>query len=429
MTLKERRLSPRAAKSAWHSVELKLVIGAFIVVLLIFGTGAGFYQESRAILVDADRREQAHDRLDALQTLRAALQEMEVNLQRILAAGPGGDLASYHRARSAIDEADETLREAYRFPPERSGAITPLEARLANWLTELDRVTADGSGPISWAGSIGDIGRLSLDIATMATMERQSLDRQRLQTHLRVRRVVVAWLLFNFASAGGFALSMVLVARQVRGNRTLARRHEHDAHHDFLTGLANRASFKETLDHTIARARREGTRLAVLYMDLNGFKAINDRFGHDMGDRVLIAVAHRLLSVLREADFLARLGGDEFAVIVPRYDQRHELTELIGRIEQEILSLPLPFLQGRAVGISIGVATYPDDGDDSDTLVATADLTMYQAKRERDQGSGSADGTHRAHESQSGQSVATVAGDARRRADGDGARGARHDAG
>lgn len=372
-----------------RSIEMKLVIGAAVVALLIFGTGGGFYWESRAFLADLDRQEQTHGRLDALEALLTSLQDAEVDLQGFLITGQNAYLEPYDRARHGIGDAIAALRDAYQRQPDQKERIALIEAMGAERLSSLDRMVAERRERGAEAAqrmfkanaSKRSMDDLHFNVGKMLAMERDSLDLQRRLTHSRVRRVAAVWLLFSMASAGGFALSMALVAKQVRRNRVLALHLEHDAHHDFLTGLPNRAFFQETLVHIVARARREETRSAVLYMDLNGFKAVNDQLGHDVGDQVLIEVASRLRAAVRDADFLARLGGDEFAVLVPRYDLHRELTDLIARIEQAVLRPSMPFLRGRSISMSVGVATYPDDGSSAETLLVAADQAMYAAKR------------------------------------------------
>jgi len=156
----------------------------------------------------------------------------------------------------------------------------------------------------------------------------------------------------------------------------------HLAHHDSLTGLSNRKHFYDTLKNSIALARRHETKLALLLLDLNGFKAINDSLGHYVGDLLLQCVAQRLRECMRETDCVARIGGDEFTMILSDiYDEEDaaaattKIIEAIGR----------PFVvDGRVldVGVSIGISIYPTDADNLESLVRNADVAMYQAKAE-----------------------------------------------
>jgi len=156
----------------------------------------------------------------------------------------------------------------------------------------------------------------------------------------------------------------------------------HLAHHDSLTGLSNRKHFYDTLKNSIALARRHETKLALLLMDLNGFKAINDTLGHYVGDLLLQSVAQRLRECMRETDCVARIGGDEFTMILSDICDEEDVVAATSKILEAI---GRPFVvDGRAldVGVSIGIGIYPTDADNLESLVRNADVAMYQAKAE-----------------------------------------------
>ena len=166
------------------------------------------------------------------------------------------------------------------------------------------------------------------------------------------------------------------VTRQVELERKLV----HDARHDMLTGLLNRRAFNTAAKAATRRADRAGSRLGVMYIDLDGFKEINDTFGHDIGDRVLVEVARRLERCLRPGDVLARLGGDEFAVLVTLGRAADPPVGLADRILGE-LDHPIPGLASDIrVGASIGIAVREGDHVEIPHVVSDADLAMYEAK-------------------------------------------------
>ena len=155
---------------------------------------------------------------------------------------------------------------------------------------------------------------------------------------------------------------------------------KHRAEHDPLTGLPNRALFYDRLHMSVARARRNKEMVALLFMDLDNFKDVNDSLGHAVGDLLLKEVAKRLVSTLRSEDTVARLGGDEFTAILPDTSGRQEGTQAAGRII-EAISAPINIGEHELhVGVSIGITLYPLDGRDSETLVKNADMAMYRAK-------------------------------------------------
>jgi diguanylate cyclase (GGDEF)-like protein/PAS domain S-box-containing protein len=160
----------------------------------------------------------------------------------------------------------------------------------------------------------------------------------------------------------------------------LERQLEHQAFHDPLTNLANRVLFKDRVNHALARASRRNEDLAVLFVDLDDFKQINDTAGHEAGDFLLIAVADRLRSCLRDADTIARLGGDEFAILLESVDDTDDVFAVADRLLE---SLMMPFdVNGRHVlaGGSIGIAFRGSGGKESEELLANADVAMYAAK-------------------------------------------------
>lgn len=154
----------------------------------------------------------------------------------------------------------------------------------------------------------------------------------------------------------------------------------HQAHHDPLTDLPNRASLKYRLGEAVARARRDHTRLAVLFLDLDGFKKVNDRFGHAMGDRLLREVAGRLQGLLRHEDVVGRLGGDEFLILL----EGLPASRFAGQVAAKVIdALTQPFeLDGEpvSIGVSIGIAIFPEQARDAEALVNHADAAMYEAK-------------------------------------------------
>ncbi|MBN1528333.1 MAG: EAL domain-containing protein [Thermoleophilaceae bacterium] len=173
--------------------------------------------------------------------------------------------------------------------------------------------------------------------------------------------------------------------RRVRLTDDLARQREHDANHDELTGLANRRHFLHCLDEEVAVALKRGFRMAVLVIDLNQFKEINDTLGHQAGDEVLQMVGPRLQGALRDRDVLTRIGGDEFALVVGS-GSLLDADTVCGLAERIADALDRPFdFHGLAlqVGASIGIAICPDHGRDGETLVRHADVAMYRAKAER----------------------------------------------
>ncbi len=153
--------------------------------------------------------------------------------------------------------------------------------------------------------------------------------------------------------------------------------------HDPLTGLANRRFLQENEKHLIAGAKRSRTRMAVLAVDLDDFKPVNDRYGHAAGDAVLLASAERMKRLLRESDVIARFGGDEFVIVLGQVDDAEAAREVARRVV-ESLSQPIPLGGGETahIGASVGIAMCCTDGETLDDLLKKADAALYAAKRE-----------------------------------------------
>ena len=153
--------------------------------------------------------------------------------------------------------------------------------------------------------------------------------------------------------------------------------------YDYLTKLPNRVLFYDRMKQEIAYARRERKKFSLMFLDLDNFKEVNDKFGHDIGDQVLQGVAKRFRKLLRKTDTICRLGGDEFIILLPRLAQPRENTVDVAR--KIFSSLSEPFLiKGSQINIttSIGIALYPDDGEKGEILIKSADKAMYLAKKE-----------------------------------------------
>lgn len=186
--------------------------------------------------------------------------------------------------------------------------------------------------------------------------------------------VIISVLVFSYRST-------TLLLEQVMENQAVAKQLSHQADHDLLTSLPNRRSVNVYLESTYEMARIGSKQFAVFFMDLDGFKRVNDAYGHDVGDALLIEVANMFKKVLRQSDFLARQGGDEFVLVVSSYLHRLELTQLAQRLihlfAQPVVVRGIPL----EIGVSIGIAEYPHHGKNVKQLLHVADKAMYDSKK------------------------------------------------
>ena len=223
-----------------------------------------------------------------------------------------------------------------------------------------------------YVDGIEDMLRLAVeDVGSASSFE------LRLRHHDGSTRLVIATLT---TPSTDWSDNIVLNVHDITTQRDLESQLRHDARHDPLTGLLNRKAFGEASERSCVRATRSGDTVGMLYIDLDGFKQVNDTFGHDKGDRVLIEAGERLHDCLGEGETLARLGGDEFAVLIDSVDGERpvELAEAI----LESLGRPIRGLPNDVrVGASIGIALRSSDGIEISTLMQDADAAMYMAKR------------------------------------------------
>jgi diguanylate cyclase (GGDEF)-like protein/PAS domain S-box-containing protein len=202
-------------------------------------------------------------------------------------------------------------------------------------------------------------------------------------THQRADRSIVHCEWFNSAltDARGEITSIMSLIEDVTVRVQVESELRRMASHDPLTGLRNRGSLEECLDDAIARAGRSHIQVSVLFVDLDGFKRVNDNYGHAAGDQVLCEVALRLKQCVREGDTVGRVGGDEF-VVIPASDGRSESADSIAQRLLEALAEPISFKGGSAqISASIGIAQHPPFPGDAKEMLKSADAAMYEAKR------------------------------------------------
>jgi diguanylate cyclase (GGDEF)-like protein len=187
---------------------------------------------------------------------------------------------------------------------------------------------------------------------------------------------------FTSSMVNAISLSLEIKKRELIQEELKVQKEtlHHHAHHDSLTGLPNRFLFNDRLEQTIKQALRDNTKIAVLFIDLDHFKGINDSMGHKVGDELLVEVAKRLRNEIRQTDTLARLGGDEFSIVMNQVSNNDSIVEITQNL-LKIMNTPIELRdQSFYVTLSIGVAVYPDDGDTPEELLKNADAAMYHAK-------------------------------------------------
>jgi len=278
-------------------------------------------------------------------------------------------------------------RVVYSDDPKLIGRIYPasedlreaLEGEVAaevSGLEEAEDATERGRGPLlevyvplRFSASASPAGAFEVYIPYAPVAAAINRDTTRLSLMLVAGLALLWGALFRIVAAASRRLQ-----RQAAENR-------HQSLHDTLTGLPNRTLFHDRVQQALLTGRREGLRLAVMIMDVDRFKEINETLGHHNGDRLLRLIALRLKGTLRESDTIARLGGDEFGVLLPKVDPPGAAAQVARKVIKALKDEPL-VVGGLTldVGASIGIALYPEHGEDVDTLLRRADVAMYAAK-------------------------------------------------
>ena len=203
----------------------------------------------------------------------------------------------------------------------------------------------------------------------------ESIERHRDGSAFNVRQTITP-----IRGAGGETTHFISILEDVTASRQAEESVRRLAYYDYLTDLPTRALFHDRLTQAVALARRGGDTLALVFLDLDHFKQVNDTHGHDMGDELLKGVAKRLLACVRESDTVARLAGDEFIIIMPTAATSTNATIVAEKI---VVAIAEPFEFGQVrlqIGVSIGIAFFPEDADDEALLLKHADAAMYEAK-------------------------------------------------
>jgi len=172
----------------------------------------------------------------------------------------------------------------------------------------------------------------------------------------------------------------VLMFSDIKTRKAAEDRLKHMANFDTLTGIANRSLFQSRLHRAIARAQRHDKECAILFIDLNKFKPVNDHYGHEIGDGLLVQVAQRLKTLMREIDTVARIGGDEFVVVIEDIDDHDVIKDIAQRIIDSVGEHYVINGIDIAISCSIGISVYPHDGLNDIELTRSADIAMYAAK-------------------------------------------------
>jgi diguanylate cyclase (GGDEF)-like protein len=368
-----------ALPSAERLVAIGLAVAASTILGLAFLVVSDLTREGdlhREVI--AVQQEQ-----DTLEALRVRLNQLVASARLAAATADPKAFEAVERESAAISERLDALRTSEEAAPPSVQSLVE-QARLL--LVHARSVgPASAKGAETAAGALGEMERVARD--ANAALERSLEDLTGKVNDRSLARIRVGQSLRRYVAwfVGGSVIALVGLFLAFRGaqrrERAALKRIEWLAHFDSVTSLPNRALLSDRLAQEVARSRRNGGPFSLLLFDLDGFKDVNDTWGHAAGDRVLALVGERSRACVRGSDTVGRLGGDEFMAILPGTAPEGALA--VAEKLRESLSAPYPLESAVAhVGVSVGIAMYPQHGAEPDALLTAADAALYEAKRE-----------------------------------------------
>lgn len=379
------------AAARGHSRVLRRSIALLAIAML------GLAGVSTVLVLDAGRtlqRVQRQSEFDsAVPTLRSIIETLlsaEAAQRAFLLTGHQNFLAPYADDVATLARHAQGAQKLFPVDSSETRQLDRVSYLLQQKRAEMDQAVrvfqkGDSAGAVAsvkdkvWVGYTDEIRAILNAIIDKGQQEQSDLTRhiaqgaQRAQTLLVVAVSLLVLVL---------ALAILQVRTMVKVNASFLAQLDRDATQDALTGLSNRRLFTAWLERSVALARRQQRQLAVVFIDLDGFKAVNDICGHDAGDRLLQRVGAALQQCVRQSDLVARLGGDEFAVIACEGRDPLQLGQLTQRLLQAVMAAASADPRiGTPVTGSIGVAIYPRDAAAPEGLLDAADAAMYAAKR------------------------------------------------
>lgn len=341
---------------------------------------------SAGILFELDREGRVHrdvlaqlERNDRAEAVRGALAELGHAARLVAAIGTRESAATVERLAGDVEGGLGELApgEPALAEVEQLSRIAVLNARSVQGA----RAARGAAAAEEAAREAERNGQLAATLLERHVNEHAARINRVTASQLRIGAVLRTAVVTALVGAIGLMAALFALYRAARRReRAALQRVEHLAHYDALTGLPNRASLALRLDQEVARARRGGTELVAVMFDLDGFKTVNDTWGHAAGDQALVMAAERARGAMRTSDVVGRLGGDEFLALLPETSQAGAVS--VAEKLREALARPYRLDDGEAfMSVSLGLAVFPRHGADAAALLRAADEALYAAKR------------------------------------------------
>jgi diguanylate cyclase (GGDEF)-like protein len=382
------RIAALATRVKHVRVENKVLFGFLAGLLFMGGFAAVSLMDTRAYLAGNDQVIAIEQGINAVKNLETGLDLIEVNQRNYLLTRDPDYLARYQDAVISLG-IDFSIVDSILSGDQALAGELPILHRyialqLALFAQQVESARVQGFPAALRA--LNDSGGQNYYTQIHASVERilivkeqdKFIVQHRLQLRAHNAQRSMLWL------AGGvfvlLALVYMLIRKQLTEKKILTQRMKREANLDPLTQLPNRTLLHDWIEYRISQARLEGGVAAVLFIDLDGFRGVNERFGNRVGDAVLVEVARRFGDTARESDFFARVGADQFVILVSAVKTLESVGTLADRLIEVLDEPVLPILYDHVVSASIGVAFYPQDGKSAAELIAEAEQAMTEAK-------------------------------------------------
>jgi len=363
-----------------HIFSYGFAIAGIAGALLIWS----IYRVTTTIMATATSVSQTYEVISSFRNLRERLIDAETAERGYVITGDPAGLPAYQTALQQIQFNSDLIAAFVSNYPGQKVRFVELQKQIAYRLKTLQMIVDTRvAGGIDASHELVSLGEDKLEMKRIQSVLMQMEDEENVQLNKRLRARDEFWWSFFalIVTLSASTMWQYLHVRRIMQLEAEARRRiRHMAEHDPLTELPNRRQLQEKLDLALAYAKRSGKKVAVMFIDLDGFKAVNDSMGHQAGDELLKVVAQRLRQATRSNDFVARLGGDEFVVVLSELDQLADATRLAAKLNN-LISMPVPLTEGIArISTSIGISLFPANGRSSAELLGKADDAVYQAK-------------------------------------------------
>lgn len=377
--------SARNDRNRFVALYVMLVVGLLLAA-------AAFVYEARVIIADGVSEDRAFTVLSSTSRLLDDLQDAETGQRGYLLTGSPSYLQPYLYGSSDVEQAMQQLFVAVAGDPESMQLVRHIDDVRRDKLSELAR-TLDLARGGEWVKAMELVetheGKRQMD-ALRGDFDRLSKVWQARRhaaandVHQRVVFGAGALAIFAVFVGGLVAYALIVQQRAFANISAYSEAMNREAGCDPLTGLPNRRKLLAAIDALALRPDIETDKVALFYMDVDGFKSVNDVLGHSAGDGLLRRLAKWLSAVVRRDDLFARVGGDEFVVLLTDYGDDEQLRALAGRLIEQVRAVAQAEYAGRfEIGLSIGIATFPDRVKHIRQLIDVADAAMYVAKRQR----------------------------------------------